>query len=250
MEQNISPELWSETYPECAGEMQSPININTKLMTFDENLPSLHYCFYDMIFDYTLSMNSKRVAIELTYKVTLYNILTPSIYFGRSEEGYSEEGLSEELFELKSINLYWGRDNSEGSQHLLNGNSFPLEMHLSHKSRETNMHNIAFLFELTETDNEALSEIINATLNVEQENNQTLKLSLNDILPKDTKSYIHYMGSLTTQPCTQDVRWTIIFDTIKISENQMKAFHGLNLEFSNRPIQALNERIISTNFEL
>ena len=40
------PEFWSQRYPACGGWRQSPINIDTSLVRFREDIPRLHLHHY------------------------------------------------------------------------------------------------------------------------------------------------------------------------------------------------------------
>ena len=64
----------------------------------------------------------------------------------------------------------------------------------------------------------------------------------NDFLPKD-RGYYHYLGSLTTPPCTQIVEWYVMKNPITLSQKQLEQFQNLyNGNF--RPTYPLNKRIV------
>ena len=48
-------------------------------------------------------------------------------------------------------------------------------------------------------------------------------LDLKSLLPKNTKDYYRYEGSLTTPPCFESVVWTVFEETQTISEKQVWA---------------------------
>ena len=53
----------------------------------------------------------------------------------------------------------------------------------------------------------------------------------------------HYVGSLTTPPCSEGVNWYIRKTPAQISREQIAVFmavHGQN----NRPVQSLNDRAL------
>ena len=68
----------------------------------------------------------------------------------------------------------------------------------------------------------------------------------------DKKSFISYEGSLTTPPCTEGVRWTVLLEPQPISDEQLKHFtdrYADNPNFAsgagnNRITQPLNGRIV------
>ena len=60
------------------------------------------------------------------------------------------------------------------------------------------------------------------------------------MLPED-KSYYHYMGSFTTPPCTEGVKWFILSTPVELSSEQIDAFRAI-YDGNNRPVQPLNDR--------
>lgn len=55
-------------------------------------------------------------------------------------------------------------------------------------------------------------------------------LNLQDMLPENLHSYYSYQGSLTTPPCTENVHWFVLADTVKLSRTQV--MHGATLSKS------------------
>lgn len=52
----------------------------------------------------------------------------------------------------------------------------------------------------------------------------TLKnTNIYNLLPGDTFHYYTYEGSLTTPPCTENVKWFVLHDTVKLSKTQVTA---------------------------
>jgi len=69
-----------------------------------------------------------------------------------------------------------------------------------------------------------------------------VKVNATDILPS-SKDHWHYLGSLTTPPCTQIVEWYLLKEPVSISSKQLKKFHSL-YNGNARPVQKLNNRVI------
>jgi carbonic anhydrase len=60
---------------------------------------------------------------------------------------------------------------------------------------------------------------------------------------------LRYEGSLTTPPCTEAVRWTVLTTPVQRSGDQVEAFNDVPLEQAplgdnNRPLQPLNGRTV------
>ncbi|HVC47300.1 MAG TPA: carbonic anhydrase family protein [Terracidiphilus sp.] len=62
------------------------------------------------------------------------------------------------------------------------------------------------------------------------------------LLPVD-QSYWTYMGSLSTPPCTEDVRWFVMQTPVTISRGQYRAFAAL-FRVNSRPLQDTHGRRI------
>ena len=58
------------------------------------------------------------------------------------------------------------------------------------------------------------------------------------------KDYYKFMGSLTTPPCSEKVKWHVYKTEMTISKEQVKAFHNIFGHTNNRPLQNTNNRAI------
>lgn len=67
-----------------------------------------------------------------------------------------------------------------------------------------------------------------------------------DLLPANTQNYYHYMGSLTTPPCTENVSWYVMKEAIEIADDQTAKFTSL-IGKNVRPAQGINRRLILAN---
>ncbi|MGB7547621.1 MAG: carbonic anhydrase family protein [Terracidiphilus sp.] len=65
------------------------------------------------------------------------------------------------------------------------------------------------------------------------------------LLPGD-RGYWTYMGSLTTPPCTEGVRWFVFEEPLSISREQLRAFAAL-YRINSRPLQDTHGRRIEAN---
>jgi len=67
--------------------------------------------------------------------------------------------------------------------------------------------------------------------------------SVKAILPQN-KDYYKFMGSLTTPPCSEQVKWFVFKEAQSASKEQIEAFHKEIGKNNNRPIQDTNNRVI------
>jgi carbonic anhydrase len=73
----------------------------------------------------------------------------------------------------------------------------------------------------------------------------TEMVSPGGFLPAD-RGYWTYMGSLTTPPCTEGVRWFVLEQDMGLSRDQLRAFSAL-FKMNSRPLQDTHGRRIEAN---
>ncbi len=67
-------------------------------------------------------------------------------------------------------------------------------------------------------------------------------VNVGNLLPAH-RGYYMFTGSLTTPPCTENVRWFVLKTPIGASEAQVQEFRA-RYTHNNRPTQPLNARVI------
>jgi carbonic anhydrase len=94
-------------------------------------------------------------------------------------------------------------------------------------------------------ENEALSNIWANLPEKETEKDIELNTTVNlpSLLPNDQKSFI-YNGSLTTPPCTEEVKWIVLEQPIEMDREQIDAFQKIFSD-NHRPVQPLNDREVT-----
>ena len=127
------------------------------------------------------------------------------------------------------------------SEHTVTGNLYDMEMHLVHKS-EDGMLAVIGVFIKSGSVNTAFNTFWQHLPALSGESTQVDGVVLNafDLLPH-TKHTYRYNGSLTTPPCSEDVKWFVLTTPIEMSRSQIAAFKAI-LSGNNRPVQPLNGR--------
>ncbi len=215
-EGEVGPEYWGTLKPEYAlcgtGRKQSPIDI-TKPASAD--LP----------------------ALTLNYHPTALKIINNGHAIQVNYDAGSSVQVNGIRYALKQFHFH------SPSEHTVGGRHLPLEMHLVHKREAGGLAVVGVLFDQG-ADNEALAPVW-AHLPGEVGEERSLPdvmLNVTDLLP-DTASYYRYEGSLTTPPCSEEVKWLILTTPAQLSEGQMTAFQAV-IKGNNRPTQPLNGREI------
>ncbi|KAI8735909.1 carbonic anhydrase, partial [Biomphalaria glabrata] len=111
------PDDWFKTFPKCGGTTQSPINISSNA----SYNPHLEY------FDFREYKLTKGVTLTLTNKgghtAEVIHSGRPIILRGGSLP-YD--------YQLLQYHFHWGSQDSRGSEHILDGEQFPMELHVVH----------------------------------------------------------------------------------------------------------------------
>lgn len=131
------------------------------------------------------------------------------------------------------------------SENKVEGKYFPLEAHLVHKSAAGKLAVVGVLFEEGAA-NPLLERLwgytpskVNSTTTV-----GTASINVSDLLPASA-DYYGFIGSLTTPPCSEGVKWMVLQNPITVSPAQISKFRSFfNDMETKRPIQPLNGRVV------
>lgn len=128
------------------------------------------------------------------------------------------------------------------SEHVVDGKSFPAEIHIVHKNADGQLAVLGILLE-EGAENSALSPFIN-NLPVEKSDVKDVGVTINanEFLPT-LQTTFRYSGSLTTPPCSEGVNWLVMTNPVEISAEQLNKLEEL-FEANNRPVQELNDRSV------
>jgi carbonic anhydrase len=209
------PQAWSRLHPEFAacgsGQRQSPIDVRD----------SIHVQLDPVEFDYRPS--SFRV-IDNGHTVQVNVAAGNAIaVMGRR-------------YELVQFHFH------RPSEERLNGRLFDMVVHLVHKDLEGRLAVVAVLLERGSAQAVVQAVWNNLPLEKGEELPARITLDLNQLLPDD-RSYITYMGSMTTPPCSEGVLWMVMRKPVPVSNDQIQIFSRL-YPMNARPVQAAAGRMI------
>lgn len=130
------------------------------------------------------------------------------------------------------------------SEHSVDGEHAPMEMHLVHKDSAGKLAVIGVLIREGRAHPE-LAELWEymPTSPGRSDAVPGVSVDASELLPANLASY-RYSGSLTTPPCSEDVAWFVLQEPIEASAAQIAAFREI-IEGNNRPTQPLNGRVVT-----
>ena len=217
-EGETGPEYWGDldsTNAACTnGEEQSPINIETAKTEKDDEVEELKFNYAPTNFSlanngHTIQGNPAAIDNSIVvdgeeYKLAQFHFHTPS-------------------------------------EHQFNGQNFDMELHLVHKSASNELAVIGLMIKEGAA-NSALEqswkvlpkEVTTKDVKV------TEAIDLMGLLPENKQTF-RYEGSLTTPPCSEEVKWIVLEQPIEMSKEQINLFRQI-FEDNHRPVQPLNDR--------
>ncbi|KAF7665617.1 hypothetical protein LDENG_00136460 [Lucifuga dentata] len=242
-----APEMWDHANSACAGRAQSPINIVTRKTLKDERLTPFQFTNYQQTFRSTIKNNGHSVQVRVTHPA--------SISGGGLVSGYK----------AVQFHLHWGKNGGPGSEHTVDGEQYPMELHIVHMNQKysdlgaalSDPNGIAvlgFFYEESSSANRKYDPIINSLRSIKATNGNTSlpPISLGQLIPsqQNLTNYYRYKGSLTTPGCAEAVVWTVFENPIPLSREQLRAFSELKFHDGKlmvgtfRPVQPLNGRMV------
>jgi carbonic anhydrase len=122
------------------------------------------------------------------------------------------------------------------SEEKIDGKQYDLVAHMVHKSDAGNLLVVGVLFEEGKQSNAILEQVItgvgtNGLINPAK------------LLPGHSDHYYHFMGSLTTPPCSENVRWYVMKEVQNATKGQIGAMRKF-YDHNYRPVQPLNGRVV------
>ncbi|XP_066026464.1 carbonic anhydrase 2 isoform X1 [Pocillopora verrucosa] len=266
-----SPANWSQIFPKCAGQLQSPVNIETKKVK-KKSYPDLKISFDNPC---------GRVTGEL-----LNGGHSPVFNIDSSKGGAKLSGgpLDCDEYALQQFHFHFGCENNRGSEHLIDNQTFPAQLHLVFYNKKYNSFKdavdkpdglavLGVLLTATCPGNKVLGNLANKLKKVIDEGASTNVtaadgIKLNYLMPYNNKQvdededddedetddddaanseedddedskkkirYYTYKGSLTTPPCYESVTWIVFKDKVKISNTQLNKFRKLKAKHGGAP---------------
>lgn len=222
------PSNWGKldpVYAECGnGTHQSPINI---VKTNVEGGVTLH-------------LNYKSIpSFTIAHTEHMEEIIDNGHTIQVSVDEGSTISVDGKSYDLKQFHFH------TPSEHTVDGKHMPMEMHMVHQSDDKNLAVVSLLFTEGSKPNANFEKIVGVIPDSKGESKHVTdtELDIKSSLPEDNFVY-HYIGSLTTPPCSENVQWLVMRDMVSLSADQINAFSS-RIGDNNRPVQPLNDREVN-----
>ncbi|OON21157.1 carbonate dehydratase, eukaryotic-type, partial [Opisthorchis viverrini] len=241
---------WVKTYPKCAGNNQSPIDLVENEAQYNSSLgpvnifPLTERSAATLEFTLSNTEHSGRRLIHyfsVRYRNTLSLIVTtifcvfritiPAETFAVS---FGDSTVAD--YEVCQIHFHWGSNMDSGSEHKINGKSYVLETHVvtykkPYRNFETALTKndglavLSFLHKLDDGAPPSKNQIgmlgsLEANLQFIRNGGNRITMNGFDLsrmmVQVDPQSYFRYHGSLTTPPCTENVMWTVFRQPVSV----------------------------------
>jgi carbonic anhydrase len=130
------------------------------------------------------------------------------------------------------------------SEHTVDGEHFPMEMHFVHQASDGALAVAGVLVE-EGAPNPGIAPLW-AQLAKAPGTETTVELRAEfaePVFPSVGSGFYHYVGSLTTPPCSEGVQWYVRKTFTSLSKEQIAEFTAV-YDHNNRPVQARNDRAL------
>ncbi len=236
---------WSRL-PGCVagGDNQSPVHIRTADVVKSEKLKPFKLTGWETAIDGTICNTGHSVQFTPAARQPPATIQL-------------HQGVS---YTAQQFHFHWGEHHGEGSEHLVDGKQYDIELHFVHKkTAESGAADAPDAFTVlavfgTEDNTTDGASGIWKQLSVPQHYGETIDIEgikLAELLPSNL-DYFCYEGSLTTPPCTEAVQWLVAKEPITVPRAFLEQLRGIEDEEKEhlcrnyRDVQPINKRKIET----
>ncbi|KAI3413768.1 hypothetical protein GPALN_011249 [Globodera pallida] len=238
---------------------QSPIDLVPANTAFD---PALEKASFEFHYDDTSQPVLQNQGNCLTIKYPESDSVDLKVSF-----------LPDEQYHLERIDLHWGSEPMNGSEHTVGGVGYAGELHFVHRNvKQSSLTEalkqpdgvlaVAVFFNESHEDNATLVPLNNALANVSFRGTECAvhALRISQLVPVEkNKEFWLYDGSETVEPFRETVKWIVCRSAVPISSAQLEKLRQLRKSRAEdeveqtmqpiRPVQPLNSRLVRSSFK-
>jgi len=272
----LLPGDWEDGYDACDGDAQSPIDIDTAAcIAADTTLGTITFTDYDYSeTEWKIFNNGHTITCGPNYDwATAIDASNPAVANPMKMSG---GGLPKE-YQFLQFHVHWGATDMEGSEHTIDGEGYPMELHLVHydASKATigealatgdsdSLAVLGIMFTIGQTESPLVTTLLSYASDLEFKDDTATftapALTLAGLLPSNTDEFYRYDGSLTTPTCNEAVKWTVFKTPVSVTSAQMAEMRTMFkytaedsdnevvMSTNYRPVMPLNDRAIKASF--
>lgn len=110
---------WQEQCNTCGGDRQSPINIKVSDVINEDHMAPMRFIDYEGTLEGDLANDGHVLKFTPAFETVDFH-------------SKLSHGQLPNQYKLAELHFHWGSTNQQGSEHSINGQTFPMEMHLVH----------------------------------------------------------------------------------------------------------------------
>ncbi|KAL7056246.1 hypothetical protein AAHC03_021006 [Spirometra sp. Aus1] len=249
--QQSSSEYWATTANKvCAGTRQSPVPLAYDTAVYVEGLAS--------VFAYEIAQFNESERLIVTNNGRTLLLVFPSCKWYLSLSGYEDR-----KYCIQQFHFHWGANENGGSEHSIDGRFYPLEMHVvtfdnilyetfaQAAQSPVGLAVLAILFHLDPSLNTTQTPLyrMGNFLSNERAFHDYQSITTMPIFPlakifpmnhEMRSRFFRYDGSLTTPPCTENVAWTVMSETVPVTPEELAVFRSLAFAPTENQDQMMN----------
>jgi carbonic anhydrase len=130
------------------------------------------------------------------------------------------------------------------SEHTYNNHHFPMEIQFVHQSNDNQWAMVSVMVSTGKSSRTLAKLQQQLPMNAGESKSLAANALRNLERKQRVANYYRYSGSLTSPPCTEGVRWFIMNNPLTLSKPHFQQFRQAIKQDNNRPVQALNARIV------
>lgn len=224
------PDHWADLCPEwsCGGHAQSPVNIIPPPTR--RKAKSLYFYW----------KNSETHIVNNGHTIQ-FNYDQPDDLGTDPNQG-SYLKLNGQKFHLLQFHFH------AASEHTVNGEQYPAEIHFVHKNLATGKLAVIGVFIEEGAENPFFADFLEHFPHSEGEYDAADTYNADALMPEFYNHWLkqhfwYYQGSLTTPPCSEIVSWIVMTGKVEASHEQLVELEDI-LHENFRPTQSLNSRLV------
>lgn len=182
------------------------------------------------------AVDADPIPLEFSYAPTAVEVVDNGHTIQVNYPEGNTVSINGEVFDLLQFHFH------TPSEHQIAGRAAAMAVHFVHRNEAGTLAVVGVLMDKGTT-HPVIDQIWKSIPEKEESKAvEGIEVNPGDLLPAG-ESYYSYAGSLTTPPCSEEVRWHVLTESIQVSEEQLETFEKL-YQVNARPIQPTNGRVI------